>query len=95
VIRRFDKTRFAPGGFASGKPGSRSSFVIRLGTADEQDTRASGRHEMKAGERFLLQSAGGGGYGDPRKRDRAALMRDIAEGYVSPTAAGKDYGSNE
>jgi len=27
---------------------------------------------MKAGERFLLQSAGGGGYGDPRRRDPAA-----------------------
>ena len=40
---------------------------------------------MKAGERFLLQSAGGGGYGDPHQRDRAALARDIAEGYVSAT----------
>ena len=38
---------------------------------------------MKAGERFLLQSAGGGGYGDPRQRDPAAVARDVAEGYVS------------
>ena len=50
---------------------------------------------MLAGERFLLQSAGGGGYGDPRQRDRAALKRDIAEGYVSKEAAVKDYGANE
>ena len=95
VIRRFDKTRFPPGGLAEGRPGSRSRFVIRLGSADEQDTRASGRYEMKAGERFLLQSAGGGGYGDPKQRDRAALKRDIAEGYVSATTAVKDYGANE
>jgi N-methylhydantoinase B len=39
-----------------------------------------------------LQSAGGGGCGDPRRRDRAALARDIAEGYVSADAAKKDYG---
>ena len=38
---------------------------------------------MKAGERFLLQSAGGGGYGDPAKRDAAARARDVAEGYVT------------
>jgi N-methylhydantoinase B len=95
VIRRFDKTRFPPGGLAGGKPGSRSRFVIRLGAADEQDTRASGRYEMKAGERFLLQSAGGGGYGDPQSRDPAALKRDIAEGYVLSAAAGKDDGVNE
>src|SRR5262249_12521089 len=47
---------------------------------------------MQAGERFLLQSAGGGGCGDPRRRDRAALARDMAEGYVSADAAKKDYG---
>jgi N-methylhydantoinase B len=47
---------------------------------------------MRAGERFLLQSAGGGGCGDPRRRDRAALARDMAEGYVSAYAAKKDYG---
>ena len=46
---------------------------------------------MKAGERFLLQAAGGGGYGDPRERDPAAIARDIAEGYVSPAGAQKDY----
>jgi N-methylhydantoinase B len=92
VIRRFDKTRFPPDGLAGGAPGSRSRFVIRLGTDQEQDTRASGRYDMRAGERFLIQTAGGGGYGDPRRRDRAAIARDIAEGYVSPDGAVRDYG---
>jgi len=44
---------------------------------------------MKAGERFLVQTAGGGGYGDPAARDRAALAHDIEEGYVSPHAGGE------
>jgi N-methylhydantoinase B len=38
---------------------------------------------MAAGERFLLQSAGGGGYGDPARRDPTAIARDVAEGYVT------------
>jgi N-methylhydantoinase B len=46
---------------------------------------------MKAGERFLVQSAGGGGYGDPRERDRAAIAQDLAEGYVSSDAVREDY----
>jgi len=95
VIRRFDKTRFPPQGVAGGRAGGRSRFVVRLGTPDEQDTRASGRYEMKAGERFSLQSAAGGGFGDPRRRDRAAVDRDVAEGYVTVEAAHKDYGSAE
>jgi N-methylhydantoinase B len=83
VIRRFDKSRFPPQGLAGGGPGGRSRFVVRLGAPDELEAPASGRYEMKAGERFLVQSAGGGGYGDPQKRERAAIDRDIAEGYVS------------
>jgi len=92
VIRRFDKSRFPPQGLAGGKAGGRSRFVVRLGGDDEFEAPASGRYEMKAGERFLLQTAGGGGFGDPRERDRAALERDVAEGYVSPAAVQKDYG---
>ena len=83
VIRRFDKARFPPQGLAGGTPGGPARFVVRLGAADEVEAPASGRYEMKAGERFLVQSAGGGGYGDPRLREPAAIDRDIAEGYVS------------
>ena len=65
VIRRFDKSALsAATGVAGGEAGARRRFVIRLGTAQEHETPASGRYEMQAGERFLLQSAGGGGYGD-------------------------------
>jgi len=95
VIRRFDKTRFPPSGIAGGKAGERARFVVRLGTGEEHETRASARYEMKAGERFLLQSAAGGGYGDARRRERAALRRDLAEGYVTGAQAAKDYGASE
>jgi N-methylhydantoinase B len=87
VIRRFDKSRFPPQGLAGGGPGGRSRFVVRLGAPGEFEAPASGRYEMWAGERFLVQSAGGGGYGDPQKRERAAVDRDIAEGYVSARTA--------
>jgi N-methylhydantoinase B len=93
VIRRFNKTQFPPKGVAGGGAGARARFVVCVGTDREYETKASARVEMRAGERFLLQSAGGGGYGDPRQRDRAALRRDIAEGYVTPDAALRDYGA--
>jgi N-methylhydantoinase B len=92
VIRRYDKSRFPPNGVNGGKAGRGARFVIRLGTAQEYVTPSSGRYEMKAGERFLLQSAGGGGCGDPSQRDPAAVARDIAEGYVSLDVAGMSYG---
>ena len=95
IIRRFDKTKFPPQGLNGGQSGSRARFMIKLGTTQERETGASGRYDMKAGERFLLQTAGGGGYGDPSKRDREAVLRDIAEGYVSKEAAAKTYGCGD
>ncbi len=94
VIRRFNKTRFPPKGVAGGKDGTRARFVVRLGTPQEYETPASARVEMQAGERFLLQSAGGGGYGEPHEREEAAVASDVAEGYVTKDAAKKDYNAN-
>jgi N-methylhydantoinase B len=87
VIRRYDKSRFPPGGVNGGQAG-------RLGTDREYVTPSSGRYEMSAGERFLMRSAGGGGCGDPRQRDSAALARDLAEGYVTAIAAKNQYGKS-
>lgn len=86
VVRRFDRTRFPPKGVAGGGDGDRSRFVIRLNTEQQLETSGSGRFEMRAGERFLLQSAGGGGFGDANLRETESLARDIAEGYVSSVA---------
>jgi N-methylhydantoinase B len=69
--------------------------VLNPGTEREQEVATQGRYELAKGDAFDLQSAGGGGYGDPKKRDRAALARDIAEGYVSRAAAERDYGYRE
>ena len=81
-----------PAGRTRRREGRRTRAVrIKLGTQDEHDTPASGRYEMKAGERFLLQTAAGGGYGDPALRDRTAIERDIAEGYVTRERAGTEH----
>ncbi|MFM1815168.1 MAG: hypothetical protein RLZ98_1863 [Pseudomonadota bacterium] len=49
-------------------------------------------YPLKVGDTFRLDSPGGGGYGDPLKRDPEAVLRDVVEGYVSPEAAERDYG---
>jgi N-methylhydantoinase B/oxoprolinase/acetone carboxylase alpha subunit len=41
---------------------------------------------VDTGERFLVQTAGGGGYAEARLRERAAIDRDVAEGYVSASS---------
>jgi N-methylhydantoinase B len=91
IIRRYDKGRYPPQGVTGGRTGRGARFVVGLGSAQER-VAPPGRYELKAGERFLLETAGGGGFGDPRDREAAALARDICEGYVSADAAKKTYG---
>jgi N-methylhydantoinase B len=93
VIRRYDRAKCPPQGVDGGRPGRASRFVIKVGTAEERETPASGRFDLKAGDRFFLESAGGGGYGDPARRGRKRIERDIDEGYVTPDAAKRDYGA--
>jgi len=44
------------------------------------------------GDTVQRPSAGGGGLGDPLKRDIKAVLSDVIEGYVSVERAKKDYG---
>jgi len=41
---------------------------------------------------YHQQAGGGGGYGDPHKRDRAKLREEVRDGVISPAAAQKIYG---
>jgi N-methylhydantoinase B/oxoprolinase/acetone carboxylase alpha subunit len=58
-------------------------------------TRADGRQEtipsktvtrLGPGDRVVIATPGGGGFGDPAKRDTAATVRDIADGKVTSKA---------
>ncbi len=92
VVRRYDKSKYPPRGLEGGAQGAGAKFTVKLGTPEQYDTPSSGRFEMKKGERFRLQTAGGGGFGAPAERAREAVARDVAEGYVSADAAQRIYG---
>ncbi|HEY1362555.1 MAG TPA: hydantoinase B/oxoprolinase family protein [Xanthobacteraceae bacterium] len=47
---------------------------------------------VPAGTRYHQQAGGGGGYGDPRLRDRARLREEVRNGIISETAARRVYG---
>ncbi|NIJ09230.1 N-methylhydantoinase B [Sphingomonas vulcanisoli] len=83
VVRRFDKSRFPPSGVAGGADGGAARSVINPGREDEIILNASARFDVKAGDRLMIQTAGGGGYGPAAERDPAACAADIDEGRVS------------
>ncbi|MEE2997558.1 MAG: hydantoinase B/oxoprolinase family protein [Pseudomonadota bacterium] len=91
VVYRADRARIAPSGLAGGQDGAKSGFLLSPGTPQEEQCPSSFRKTFAPGTRFSLQTAGGGGYGDPSERDPAALASDLAEGYVTLDAAKAVY----
>ena len=86
------RSSIRPWAMAGGQEGSTNYAEIHRhdGSVD--------RHTMcttvpaKRDEVIRIYTATGGGFGDPRKRDRAALLQDVRNGFVTPEQAEKHYG---
>jgi N-methylhydantoinase B len=50
---------------------------------------------LKAGDLVTIETSGGGGFGDPKRRAPARLARDLSEGLVTPEKAAELYGTSE
>jgi N-methylhydantoinase B len=91
-----ERARFAPPGVAGGEAAACNRFTY----PDPENVGASRAPELaskltsasiRRGERLLLETPGGGGYGAPHLRAVEAVARDVRLGYVSPQAARDRY----
>src|SRR4029079_1451718 len=75
-----DGVRHAPYGLLGGKEGKphRYRLLSRGGTRVLKTKEVGVR--VRPGDVFLVESSGGGGYGTPARRSRAARARDRANG---------------
>lgn len=74
-------------GRAGGMPGRGEMLTL-----NGQQIEHGPEQVMKAGDTLIMAVPGGGGHGDPFKRDPLAVERDVALGYVSQESARSDYG---
>jgi N-methylhydantoinase B len=90
---RSTKHRIPPRGMDGGADGRGGRCLLQPGTPEERElpTRCSDL-PLPAGARVRLETPGGGGYGDPRRRDPRAVLDDVLDGYVTPEAARALYG---
>jgi N-methylhydantoinase B len=87
-ITAYERVRFPARGFFEGHSGA-AGFV---GISSGETLPGKGRHVVPKGERIVILSPGGGGLGDPRKRDAALVRRDVENGLVSASIARDVYG---
>ena len=81
--------RFPPDGLFGGRPGSAGRIEVN---GEPIVPTSSPEVVFGAGDVVRLLLPGGGGYGDPRRRDRASIERDLEAGYITPAAARREYG---
>lgn len=85
------RTSSRPWAMAGGCEGSLNrAEVIRNDGSVETYSMITGLRAQR-GEIFRLVSATGGGYGDPRRRDRAKVKSDLRDGYITPQQAQELY----
>jgi N-methylhydantoinase B len=82
-----DGIRHAPYGLFRGRDGVPHRYrLISRGRVRYLKTKEVGI-VVRPGDVFLVESSGGGGYGDPARRDPAARAADLANGFVTKRPA--------
>ncbi len=84
----FDRIHFPAQGRDGGKPGCKGA--ARWGSG--KDLPDKGIYVIGSQDSLVVELPGGGGFGEPSRRDRALVEADIAAGLVSVEAARRDYG---
>jgi N-methylhydantoinase B len=90
-----EKAVLPPFGVCGGGSGATNRFWVRRGTTSLQPSPLPGKvsgFPLQPGDVFIMESSGGGGFGDPLERDPARVAADLAEGYVTSAAAESTYG---
>ena len=77
---------------AIGRRGGGKGASTTIAQDDGSKMNGKGKQFVAHGRKVIMAFPGGGGYGNPKDRDVAAVKRDLARGYISAQTAASDYG---
>ncbi|MCO5160536.1 MAG: hydantoinase B/oxoprolinase family protein [Mesorhizobium sp.] len=89
-----DHGRTGPLGALGGEDGGVNRVKVIRGGHEHVPPHLSKEQDipLSAGDRVQVKTPGGGGYGDPRQRDRALVAHDVAMGYYTRHDAEARFG---
>jgi N-methylhydantoinase B len=89
-----ERTHCRPWGLFGGREAQANRITVRRanGQVEEFPNGKLSAFKLNAGDAYILESGGGGGYGDPLERPAEQVQRDVREGYVTLAAAREQYG---
>jgi N-methylhydantoinase B len=92
TARGMDRFRLRPYGRKGASAGTLGDTVLNPGTPDEKNIGKIDILKLQPGDIVRITAPGGGGFGDPLRRDATKVARDVADGFVSTEEAQKVYG---
>jgi N-methylhydantoinase B len=92
VTHRGERFIGGPVGAEGGLAGGKSTGFIRRIDGTVVQIRSNEVVTMCKGDRLVVDTAGGGGWGDPKERDRELVAADLRNGKISADAARDIYG---
>ena len=87
-----ERTVTPPFGLQGGLPGAPAIIELVAPRSNARKLTSKGGFLAPAGSLVVMEAPGSGGFGPPSARDPAALAEDLLDGYVTATAARRDYG---
>ncbi|WP_439573925.1 hydantoinase B/oxoprolinase family protein [Phreatobacter sp.] len=91
ISLKFERSQCPPWGLNGGHAGQ-TGFVDMIRPDGETVRAWKGTFALGAGDRLLIASAGGGGYGLPHEREIERVLADVEAGYVTAQEAALLYG---
>lgn len=86
-------SRYPLKGFAGGSEAAGNLVIVDYGSPTQQEIKvAIEGYWQLPGSLVFARKQGGGGWGDPLRRDPKAVLRDVLDDYVSIPRARADYG---
>jgi N-methylhydantoinase B len=86
-----DRMRRPPWGVRGGSPASGATCVVTSADGSPRELGSKVTVILRRHDRLRVQTPGGGGWGDPRTREPAAVAWDVREGLVSAERASVIY----
>ena len=86
IFGTFDRVKNPARGRDGGKPGATGSLNLSSGGK----LKGMGRQVVPIGDQLIINMPGGGGFGNPKERDRSKVAEDLRAGLISEAAA-KEY----
>jgi len=83
LLAQFDRIRHP----ARGRQGGANGAPGAVNLASGETLKGKGTQVVEAGQRLVVHTPGGGGYGDPRARDHDASEADLRDALVTSAAA--------